>query len=31
VPRPWRQLCHVDRTGEPLPDTPALPTVPAPA
>jgi hypothetical protein len=31
IPRSWRNLCHVDRHGQPLPDTPALPTVPAPA
>ena len=27
VPRGWRHLCHVDRHGNPLPDTPPLPTV----
>jgi hypothetical protein len=32
VPRSWRRLCHVDRHGRPLADTPALPTfTPAPA
>ena len=31
VPRSWRRLCHVDRHGQPLPDTPALPTVTEPA
>jgi len=30
VPGPWRRLCHVDRSGNPLPDSPALPVVPAP-
>jgi hypothetical protein len=29
VPRAWRHLCHVDRAGQPLPDSPALPVVPA--
>jgi hypothetical protein len=29
VPRSWRRLCHVDRDGRPLADTPALPVVPA--
>ena len=29
VPGPWRRLCHVDRAGNPLPDSPALPVVPA--
>ena len=28
VPGSWRRLCHVDRAGKPLADTPALPTVP---
>jgi hypothetical protein len=28
VPLAWRRLCHVDRHGRPLADTPALPTVP---
>jgi hypothetical protein len=31
VPRAWRRLCHVDRHGRPLADTPALPTAPAAA
>jgi len=29
VPGPWRRLCHVDRDGNPLPDSPALPVAPA--
>jgi hypothetical protein len=29
VPRSWRHLCHVDRHGRPLADTPPLPTVAA--
>ncbi len=28
VPRSWRRLCHVDRHGRPLADTPPLPAVP---
>jgi hypothetical protein len=31
VPRAWRRLCHVDRHGRPLADTPALPVAPAAA
>lgn len=31
VPRAWRRLCHVDRHGQPLADTPALPVAPAAA
>jgi P-aminobenzoate N-oxygenase AurF len=29
VSRPWRTLCGVDRHADPLPDSPALPAVPA--
>ncbi|HEY5887386.1 MAG TPA: diiron oxygenase [Acidimicrobiales bacterium] len=31
VPGPWRRLCHVDKAGRPLPDSPALPAAPAAA